>query len=162
MLPKCKACGKEVDRKTAYKITEKEKNLYYCSEEEYNKVMKMKQTIEDIHLLICDIFGQQALNRALSKEWNLWREITNDTMILRYLRENKAMLSKTMQSKDFYNERASIRYFSAILKNNLKKFADTYTDEEGLCARSEIEIYESKKSKTPPRRGFADIEAEVV
>lgn len=162
MLPKCKACGKEIDRKTAYKIIEKEKNLYYCSEEEYKKVMKMKKAIEDTHLLICDIFGYQVLHTVLNKEWNAWREITNDTMILRYLKENKAKLSEAMQRKSFASEYASIRYFSAILKNNLKDFADTYTDNEELCARSEIEIYESKKSKTPPRKGFADIEDEVT
>ena len=35
-MPKCRCCGKQLDKDTAYKVG---KASYYCNEECYNKVM---------------------------------------------------------------------------------------------------------------------------
>lgn len=161
----CKACGKKVDRKIAFKIRASGKNIYYCSESEYKAVIKAKQNIEDIYSVICNIFGNQVLHSALKKEWKLWREITTDTVILAYLKEKENELQNVMQSKYFSGEYASIRYFSAILKNNLKDFATGFKNKQEQETENDrvnnIELYESRKGKTPTRKGFAEIEEEA-
>ena len=131
--PKCRYCKKELKRQNAYKVTENNKNIYYCNEDHYLLYEKQleKNRVQNIiknkvFETIYEIFEEeQVTHTALYKEMNELDSIYGYRNILDYLNENKDMLSDIMSSKDFKNEYAKIRYFSAILKNNMSDFIKT-------------------------------------
>lgn len=121
MLVKCRLCGAKVERKNAFKVVVGNKNAYYCNEAEYQKVLHNRKVKDNTYACINEIFGYKVLNSALFKEINLLLEIYSYEHILAYLMENKNYITKVLE-RDFVNEYAKIRYFSAIIKNNIADF----------------------------------------
>ena len=121
MLVKCRLCGTKVDRNEAFKVVVGCKNTYYCNEAEYQKVLHDREVKDKTYECINQIFGYKVLNSALFKEINLLLEVYSYEHILAYLTENKEYITKVLE-KDFVSEYAKIRYFAAILKNNIADF----------------------------------------
>lgn len=121
MLVKCRLCGTKVDRNEAFKVVVGGKNTYYCNEAEYQKVLHEREVKDNTYECINQIFGYKVLNSALFKEINLLLEVYSYEHILVYLTENKEYITKVLE-KDFVSEYAKIRYFAAILKNNIADF----------------------------------------
>ena len=119
---KCKYCGKSIDTDNAFKVIVGKTNRYYCDENEYNIIHKTQQIKDDTFNLIYDIFGRKVTNTILYKEINELSTIYSYEKIDSYLNENKNYLTNLMQNKSFQSEYAQIRYFAAILKNNLADF----------------------------------------
>lgn len=127
-MPRCEICKKKLDSQTAYcvevlvnhrdgstGITKK----YYCNKQEYDQREKQKRDRDNLYRVICEIFGvKEIINSALWKEKEEWNKKNTDYEILSYLLENKDKISKKM-SEISGSEFGRIRYFSAILKNNL-------------------------------------------
>lgn len=121
MLVKCRLCGTKVDRNEAFKVVVGGKNTYYCNEAEYQNVLHDKEVKDNTYECINQIFGYKVLNSALFKEINLLLDVYSYKHILEYLTENKDYIAKVLE-KDFVSEYAKIRYFAAILKNNIADF----------------------------------------
>lgn len=121
MLVKCKICGNKIDRKCAFKVIVNEKNNYYCTEEEYNEWKSNKDIKDSIYEVIFNIFGHKTINTILYKEINEIGNLYGYKNILNYINDNKNYLYSVMQ-KEFKSEYAKIRYFSAILKNNISDY----------------------------------------
>ena len=70
MMVKCRCCGTMVDKKTAYKVEMKSKNMYYCSEQEYIRMITEKAEIQktehEIMQMIYEIFGDRKSTRLNS------------------------------------------------------------------------------------------------
>ena len=77
--------------------------------------------------------------------------------ILAYLTENKDYIAKVLD-KEFVSEYAKIRYFSAILKNNM---ADFKPKEPEKPKEVEVDIPIMHYKRKNKRRSLAEIEEEV-
>lgn len=174
MLVKCRACGKKIDRKEAFKVAvEGKPNAYYCSEAEYNTMMENRKNRDNTYYCIYDIFGYTVTNTVLNKEINALGKIYGFKLILAYLQENQEYLTRVV-GREYNNEFAKIRYFAAILKNSLVDYkesdidkpkrsratvkhhvVDKQVDEHAEAAKSRY------KKKKKSRRCMDDILAEV-
>jgi len=156
---KCKYCGKNIDTNNAYKIIVGKTNRYYCNEEEYNIIHKAQQIKDDTYNLIYKIFGRKITNTILYKEVNELSGIYSYEKIEAYLSQNIEYLSNLMQNKSFQSEYAQIRYFAAILKNNLSDFK--YEKKEKTSKEIEIVMPSCNYSRGLTRKTLAEYEQEV-
>lgn len=157
MLVKCKICGNKTERAEAFKVVgDDNKNKYYCNEKEYNTWLKSKEERDGTYCLIDAILERKVTNTALFKEINELAEIYTYGSILAYLKENEAYLHNVMQ-KEFNSEYSEIRYFTAILKNNLTDFKQ----KEVVERRIDIDIPIHKFTRKNKRRALVEYEEEV-
>lgn len=162
-VPKCQICKKELNAKTAYKITDKNgKNKYYCSESEFKadeeKKRKDQEDKDHVYYLICDIMGvNEVLNTALWKEKMEWNKAFSDEFIAKYLQEKKDYLVSAV-ARASGSEYAKIRYLSAILKNSLRDFKPKVEAAEKPKVVVEETIYQAPSRTLNKRRGLADLE----
>jgi hypothetical protein len=156
---RCKYCGKSIDIREAYKIVHGKSNHYYCNIEEYAMVQKAQKIKDDTYKLIYEIFGRTIINTVLYKEINGISSVYEYGKINGYLLENKTYLSNVMQNKQFQNEYAQIRYFAAILKNNLENFH--FIKKEPTNKEVEIDMPSCNFNRRPSRKTLAEYEKEV-
>lgn len=157
---KCKICGELNEKDDAYKVVVGRVNTYYCSEEEYLESQKEKQLKKEIknnvYKIIEDIIGK-TINTVLHKEVNIWLTVSDYNTIFEYLKENKTFIEKQMGYKNFDNstEYTKIRYFSAIVKNNLSDFKPKKAE---VIKNVETEIYENNFKQKVKRKCLSDYE----
>lgn len=157
MLVKCRQCGTKIDRKTAFKVVVGGKNAYYCNEAEYQKTLHEKEIKTNTYDCINQIFGYKVLNSALFKEINLLLQVYSYEHILAYLMENKNYITKVLE-KDFVSEYAKIRYFSAIIKNNI---ADFKMKEPEKPREIDVDMPIRNYKRKNKRRSLEEIEQKV-
>lgn len=157
MLVKCRICGNKIDRDTAYKVRNKNVNEYYCSRDEYLEKLEKIKVKDNTYEKLFDIFGRKITNTALFKEITELENVYGYEKIYQYLCENERYLTNVL-SKDFKSEYAQIRYFSAILKNNL---ADFKIESKQPEKRIEIDMPTVKYTQRKKRKSLLEIEQEV-
>lgn len=164
MLVTCQVCKSKIDRDTAYKVTVKNVNKYYCSESEYlieeKRKQKAKTDKDCVYKLICDIFCvQEIINTVLWKEWKVWNKVKSDEIIAKYLDENKSYLTGVISrlSGGEYNK---IRYLSAILKNSLGDYRPKVVEQPKIV-EVDMTMYNAPVKPLNKRRSLADLEDEV-
>lgn len=157
MLVKCRLCGTKVDRKDAFKVVVGGKNTYYCNESEYQQVLHERELKDNTYECINEIFGYKVLNSALFKEINILLEVYSYEHILAYLNENKNYIEKVLD-KDFVSEYAKIRYFAAILKNNI---ADFKIKEPEKSKEVNVDMPIMNYKRRNKRRSLSEIEESV-
>ena len=160
---KCPACGAALDKSIAFKVTVGKTNRYYCTEQEYlNKARKdalLKKVKDDTYEKIYDLFGYVVTNTVLFSSISSLASVYSYEKIRSYLNDNKAMLEKSL-SKSFQSEYAKIRYFNAILSNNLADYIPT--EEETYITDNEYELVEIKYKPKKKRRSMCDLEMELL
>lgn len=157
MLVKCKCHGIKIDRSTAYKVVINGKNNYYCSEQDYKRC-NAKQEIEDkTYTKIFDIFEYQPEKKTLKKEISSLANTYSYSKLFSYLSQNEEYLNKVMH-KEFDNEFGKIRYFSAILKNQLPSFKEIQQIDKTI----NYELSEMKYNPRPRKKSLKEFENEVV
>lgn len=160
---KCRICGKTLDTNTAYKVTDKNgRNKYFCSVSEFEtEETRKKKVLEDkdrVYRLICDIMCvKEIISTALWKEWQVWLKVADNEKIAQYLEENKDYLTSAITRLDS-SEFAKIRYFSAILKNNLGSFKPRV--QKVIKPQPTMEEHYETKYKSKTRQALDDIEEE--
>lgn len=158
---KCRICGETLDTTIAYKMILNGKPAYYCSKEEYDNYVagkeKAKQDKAKVIQLITEIFGYNVQNTLLYAEQKKWLQLADNAKIASYLEENKENISRIM-NKNFSSEYGSIKYFSAILCNNLKDFRPIESSNQ-IFQHIPDEHYETKY-KNKVRIALEDLEAE--
>lgn len=157
MLVKCRACQQKIDRDTAFRLVVKGRNHYYCSKQEYDNIQYQKELKSNTYLKIYDIFGRKVTNTILFKEINELVEVYGYEKIYGYLSENHKYLSNVM-SKQFNNEYAQIRYFSAILKNSLADFKLVKQEEK---REIKVDMVNSKYKPRQRKKTLVELEMEV-
>lgn len=179
MLVTCCICKKKIEKDTAYKIrvigpiSGKETIKNCCSEQEWQeeeeRKKKAKEDKDKVYYLICDMFGYEIQHTKFFDEWACWNKLKSNEMIYKYIRENETYLQQVCD-KPFENEYQKIRYFSAILKNNLRDFepqaeikeVPKVTTEEVTKVMIEETIYNATPSNTRNRRrGLSDLEDDI-
>lgn len=156
---KCKYCGKSIDTKVAYKVAVGKTNRYFCNKEEYDIVYKAQKIKNDTYDLIFEIFGRKVTNTILYKEVNELSPVYPYERIKAYLEQNMTYLSNLMQNKSFQSEYAQIRYFTAILKNNLTDFK--YEKKERINIKVDIDMPEYVFKRKSDRKPLIEFEEEV-
>lgn len=141
----------------AYRVVVKGANHYYCNEQEYNEIQKRKQSKDNTFLCINNIFGYKVTSTVLFKEINGLHDTYTYEKIFSYLQDNHQYLQQVME-KDFISEYAKIRYFSAILKNNL---ADFKMKEPEFVKSIDVDVPSNRYKRKKQRKALSEIETEV-
>ena len=155
-MVKCRKCGAKVDIKEAFKVVVGKANTYYCNEEEYNSILAARKVKDDTFECINRIFGYIVTNTALFKEINALVKVYDYELILSYLEENFDFLYEVVH-RDFEREYNKIRYFSAILNNNLADYRTEQIQPEPV-KQEEVEVIENHYKRKTRRRGLDEIE----
>lgn len=155
-MVKCRKCGAKVDIKEAFKVVVGKTNTYYCNEEEYNSILAARKVKDDTFECINRIFGYIVTNTALFKEINALVKVYDYELILSYLEENFDFLYEVVH-RDFEREYNKIRYFSAILNNNLADYRAEQIQPEPV-KQEEVEVIENHYKRKTRRRGLDEIE----
>lgn len=157
MFVKCRCCGNPVDKNISYKIEHGKTNYYYCSEQEYIKMItdkaRMKELEHKILDIVNDIFGYKVTNTILFKELKEIKQSSSLEKMFAYLDENKDDLVRYMSQKMFTNEYGKIRYFSAIIKNNIR---DYELPKEEIIKQEHIEIYSTVYVPKRKKKSISD------
>lgn len=156
MLVKCKCHGIKIDRATAYKVVVNGKNNYYCSEEDYKRCNYKKEIENKTYDKIFNIFEYQPERKTLDKEIKSLANMYSYEKIYNYLSQNEEYLNKVMH-KDFDNEFGKIRYFSAILKNQLPAFKEIKQIDKVV----NYEVTDMKYNPKPRKKSLKEFENEV-
>lgn len=155
----CRGCGKKIDRDLAHKIVKGKMNLYFCSEDEYKRIIAEKEKSQEmrnsLQSVIDEIFGYPVTNTALYKEQSEWTKVKPLEIIIDYLNDNKQYISATLENKQFTGEYGKIRYFSAIIKNNVQSYTPTRPE---VIKQADTEIYEPKYKPGHKRKCLSDYE----
>ena len=166
--PKCKICGKTLDRKTAYKIISNGKNLYYCNEKEYadwkSKKDNEEKLIEQIMFVVTQTlnieFSDLVYNNIKSMISSL-KQLYSLEQIFQYVNNESERISDILSKKDFKNCYNMIRYYIAVVKNNIGDYIFESKDD----INSQIKIVEDfymapilKYKSSKVRRSGIDIE----
>lgn len=155
-MVKCRKCGAKVDIKEAFKVVVGKANTYYCNEAEYNSILAAREVKDNTFECINRIFGYTVTNTALFKEVNALVKVYDYELILSYLEENFDFLYEVAH-RDFEREYNKIRYFSAILNNNLADYRAEKIQPEPV-KKEEAEVIESHYKRKTKRRGLDEIE----
>lgn len=156
LLVKCRICGNKIEKTEAYKIVINSRNNYYCDKAEYRNWLLEKKAKDNTYNIIYDIFGRKVTNTVLYKEIHELSEVYTYEKIYAYLKENEVYLSSVME-RDFLREYLQIRYFTAILKNNLTDFK--YEKKEGK--RINIDMPDYKFSRKKRKKTLIEYEQEA-
>ena len=150
---KCRFCKKHIERKNAYvneKLNDKFNIVkeYYCSEECFNNKLEGKrikeQKVKNVNDLRISTRNEvkDILDITLEKNvyfTNLYNDLENtygvDT-IVNYLKHEKDYLINTISNKYFETNYAKIKYFFAIVQNNIER----YIKREDIQETKEINI----------------------
>lgn len=158
MNVKCQCCGNIIDRNVAFKVVVGKVNKYYCNENEYQMIQKVRELKDDTYEKIFECFNRKVTNSALFKEISELENIYGYKKILGYVNDNMEYLSSILIEKIFASEYAQIRYFVAILKNNLADYSlEDYIYKKNII----VDIPEIKYKERNKKRTLEEIEQEV-
>ena len=135
---KCRACGKKIDIDAAFQGSPR---MYYCSEQEYKIELKFWNTVYE--------FIGNTKNTLLFKEAALWG---SHSKVLSFMQDNKAQIEQSM-ARSFDSEYKKIRYFSAIIKNNIADYVPSQPEIEHQVSD---EIYDCKYKPKKRRKCLRD------
>lgn len=151
---KCTYCHTEIDKKDALAIPNGKRNKYYCCLEHVGLANER------------DIFYQQAqdvigktTSSVFYKEMNEIAQVHGFNKMCQYLKVNELYLKNAMH-KSFKTEFGKIRYFAAILKNNLGNFK--YIKPVESKEVKPPEIYKANYKRKNERRGMNDLLDDII
>lgn len=121
--------------------------MYYCSEQEFRTEKAFWNMVQE--------FLGGTNNTILFQEMALWGK---HDKVLSYMQENKAIIERSM-AKSFNSESSKIRYFSAIIKNNI---ADYIPAQPEIEHKVSDEIYDCKYKPKKRRKCLSSYYDELV
>ena len=135
--------------------------------EEKNKktTTPKKKTKKDVLNLVFELFGYEVTNSALSNELRALSKLYTYDGIYFYIKDNYKFLDKIINGKDFEKEYGKIRYFTAIIKNNIVDYLNLQKekiDEQQYIQNIEYDIPDVKYKTKHKRRALYDIEMELT
>lgn len=118
---KCKKCGKQLINTEAYKVVKGNKNEYYCSENEYNEIIKEKVIKDECMRLVSEVFNVKYCVPMIVKELNNLRKYYDYETIISTFKDKE-----TRKTIDWFlseNEicYGTIRYVFVVIENNIDK-----------------------------------------
>lgn len=125
---KCAACGADGWNDEFFRVSVKNRNIYYCNEEEYLAEEREKEfRVSTLQFISSEIWLEpdyRMLPSVLQKNLNELAEIYSYEAILRAVQKEKDTLHYWMNlDGKFSNEFGKARYFASILSNGAVKQA---------------------------------------
>ena len=172
-LVTCRICKTQIDKVLAFKFGEKQ---YCCSETEYlqkleadRKAEEEKEKSKELNrrnfMVISEIFGYEVTNSALFKELSELSDIYDKENVYSYIRDNFELLKRALDSIDFKKEYGKIKYFTAIIRNNIVDYLNIKKDEneeKEYIKYVEYDCPETKYKNKNKRRSLYEIEMELL
>jgi hypothetical protein len=153
LLVTCKGCKKKIERNTAYKVVIKNKNNYYCNIEEYETINIEKESKFKVIDLAFELIGKTT-NGTLFKELTEIANVHTYTKMLKFMEENMIEMDAAItRNSPYVHEYAKIRYFSAIIKNQIGDFKEKIENTE---VNEYVDIVEEVKYAPTKKKSFAD------
>lgn len=153
---KCKYCGREIDKKNAFIVpVSAKRNNYYCCEE-HSKLLSDRDLF---YKKAMDIFGQTT-NTVFYTEFDGISKVHSWYKMKSYLEDNEDYL-RLVLSKIDGNEYGRIRYFSAILKNNLGDYKPQRKKVEAV-QKTEGDLHEVSFTQKNNNKGLDDLLNDIV
>lgn len=116
---KCKSCGKELINLEAYKVSKNGKNIYYCSEEEYNIITKEEDEKNKCLKEVAKIIKVSMLPPVLTKQINTLREFYEYHVILRTFKDKTDAIRWALEHRTFNSEFTKYKYIITIIMNGI-------------------------------------------
>ncbi|CEQ01634.1 Uncharacterised protein [[Clostridium] sordellii] len=133
MKVKCKICGSKIERDSAYKIVKEQKskrvNLYYCSEEEYDKQQDEIIQRDKCYEVIKDILNIPLVTPGMIKQLKTVREYYEYVVITKTFKTKEEDIRWAVNNKEFSNEYNKFRYVLAIILNNIEDIKKVHMKE---------------------------------
>lgn len=127
---KCKICGKQLTTDIAYKVRKGNKNNYYCSEEEYQKLQKAVEDRDNCYYTAGRIMRVPLITPSMKKEINMLSEYYDFVVIERTFRQQKEVIQRFLERGNYNSEYARVRYVMTIIRNNINKVHSEYVAEQ--------------------------------
>ena len=147
--PKCIYCRKPISRDNSYKVLINHKNCYFCNEEEFNLWFAKEEEKRKEKEILQAIFDMIEWSLGSINNRSLWNMITKTLSNLRnhyslkqiynYLESDFPKISSIIYNKSFNNEYNKIKYYLAIINNNISDYYDT------LKSQTNVEQEKTKK-----------------
>lgn len=148
---KCKNCRTSLTTDIAYKVKEGDKNVYYCSKEEYDTVIKEKEDKNRCITLLCDVMRIPFAPPILIKEVNNLKQYYEYEVIIRAIKENGKTLNWFISNNADSSDYAKTRYIITVISNNINAIKKKYDKEQ-----KEIERLFSKNDSV------SDIQVDII
>ena len=153
---KCKICKKQLTTDTSFKVVRNGKNEYYCSEEEYNELLKEKEERNKCLELISSVFGIEFCPPMVVKELNNIAIHYNYETIMDTFNDNevKNTVGWFLDNNGF--NFGTVRYVFTIIFNNIARVYKKHQEElekikkmlEGNKNDIDIDIMNNMDNKT--------------
>lgn len=166
-MPKCLCCGRDIPKGEQFvverisKKSGKKRKENYCSEQEYDDLILLREQKQSVYDKIDYFFGYTVINTLLKREVENIFKTYQPSLVLSYLDSNSDTLYKAM-GRTFDNEYCKIKYFLAILSNNIKDYRDIKKENEIITKKIntiEVEdIYNTKFKSKNRRKSLNDID----
>lgn len=161
---KCKKCRKELYNTEAYQIFEGTKKSYYCTEEEYNEILREKEQYNSCLENVAEITSVKFVPPIMIKKINEIRQFYDYYIIERTFKECQSTIQWSMDNREFNNEFAKAKYIMSIVANNIakvdKKIKQEKKELESLFAKGnniEFEIMDIPVSREIKSKEVSDI-----
>lgn len=122
---KCKICGRELTNDIAYKVIKNNKNEYYCSQQEYEEMIKEKDNKVKCINLLNEIMQVPYAPPVLVKEIDKIREHYTYEVIYKTIKEMARNIEWFIKNKES-TEYGKARYISTIILNNINQVKKKY------------------------------------
>ena len=152
----CAFCKKKIDKDKAYPVKHGKRNVYYCNEE-HSKAKSPRDLFLETAF---EIFGRTT-NTAFFKEMKEISEVHGYEKMTSYLKDNEGYLNSVMQ-KDFNTEYGKVRYFAAILKNQLGDYVMKKPEVKKVVTEDFFELTKKTSRKKEKRKGIDDLMKELL
>lgn len=151
---KCKECGNKLERSDAYlveSISEKTLKInkkYYCDEKCYKKQETRKELIIKCNDLMEDILDIPIRsNIYFNKMYSPMIKRYDYDVIYEFLTSEKDYIEQQIEDKDFNTINVKLKYFLAIMQNNIGKYEQVIKNKESFKEDIKHEIFEDIEFK---------------
>lgn len=128
----CQICKTKKDSSEMYKYvhftrnSDKPKNKYYCSRDEFHEDLMNKKYYNKTQLLVDKIIGYTCINNQKNKMiTNLYSAGYSRKHVLYCMKHYSDEITIYMEKKNINNEYSKLRYIFTVIENNIKDFVIT-------------------------------------
>ena len=133
---KCKFCGKSIDKESSFKEEYLTDSLsiryrYFCNEDCFNKKNEeivRKQWLKEVKKLarekareLCGL-GEKEKSIYFSSTYKIITDKFEDELIYEFLCKYEEDIKEILNSKDFKTSASRIKYFCAMIENQLERY----------------------------------------
>lgn len=149
----CRFCGKKIPKDEAFAKRHGKQNWYYCNVEHSNSKKPRELFYEAVREII------ETTHTVFFSEMDQIAKVHGFEKMTAYVQDNKNYLISVMAKMKFANTYNMIKYFSAIIRNNVGDYVMKKVETE---KEVKVEIYESKYKSKEQKKGLEDLLSDIL